>query len=206
MPTKLGLSLYSRAFPRYGQYRNRIHRAGRAKAKSTITSSPSKEKSTVKDVEIPPHSLLPNRMLLQALLVATVSSHSWLLRPALSVLSVLNRPRIAVLDVDRNLVLRQIVKRTFYSHFCAGENGAEVKGTIGRIKDMGFRGVILTYAKEIVVDASKNENAGGKDETGSKGVKSESPEHPDITEWSEGVLETVEMVNEGDILALKYDI
>lgn len=99
-------------------------------------------------------------------------------------------------------MLRQIVKKTFYNHFCAGENGAEVRGTIGNIKDMGFKGVILTYAKEIVVDASAGKE---KDQTERQDVDSEYTEHPDITAWSGGVLETVEMVDEGDILALKYD-
>lgn len=106
-----------------------------------------------------------------------------------------------MLDVDRNPVLREIVKKTFYNHFCAGENGDEVRGTICSIKDMGFKGVILTYAKEIVVDASaKEKNVGGEDE-----MESQDIENSDITAWSAGVLETVEMVNEGDILALKYD-
>lgn len=88
----------------------------------------------------PPHFLLPNKMLLRALLVATVSSHSWLLKPALRVLSLLAHPRVSLLDVNKNPLLRQILKMTFYNHFCAGESGAGVQSTIRKIKDMGFRG------------------------------------------------------------------
>ena len=202
MSTKLGQSPYSRAFLQYGQYSRSSRQTVLAKTKSTLAGAGGSRPSKKETVLPPPHSMLPNKMLLRGLPVATVSSHSWLLRPALWVLSMLNRPRISLLDVDRNPVLRQIVKKTFYNHFCAGENGAEVRGTIGNIKDMGFKGVILTYAKEIVVDASAGKE---KDQTERQDVDSEYTEHPDITAWSGGVLETVEMVDEGDILALKYD-
>ncbi|KAJ5433669.1 uncharacterized protein N7458_012825 [Penicillium daleae] len=152
--------------------------------------------------QLPPHSLLPNKMLLRSLLVATISSHPWLLTPALKMLQVLVHPEVPLLDVDKNPLLRSILKRTFYNHFCAGENGVEVRCTIGNIKDMGFKGVILTYAREVVVDAT-----GPATETATP-IREQSPTIGTSTDagveaWREGVLDTVEMVGPGDILALK---
>ncbi|KAH8427612.1 uncharacterized protein LDX57_005324 [Aspergillus melleus] len=142
-------------------------------------------------------------MLVRSLLVATVSSHRWLLTPALWFLSLIVHPRIALLDVNKNPILRGILKPIFYNHFCAGENGNEVRSTVRNIKDMGFKGVILTYAREVVVDASKEKTT--SPETSSEtGNYSPTPSHnPDIEAWRQGVLETVEMVGKGDILALK---
>ena len=100
-----------------------------------------------------------------------------------------------------------------YDHFCAGENKSEVTATIRRIKSMGFKGVILTYAREVVVDLSTGVEQG----KGVQQVKEDSnvPTRKvaetiideDIKAWREGVLETVGMVGEGDYLALKqvYD-
>ncbi|KAJ5092578.1 hypothetical protein NUU61_007448 [Penicillium alfredii] len=68
-------------------------------------------------------------------------------------MSVLTKPRqTLLLNVDRNRILHGILKKTFYEQFCAGENGTESKATIRQLKDMGFRGVIMTYAKETVFD------------------------------------------------------
>ncbi|KAK6198420.1 hypothetical protein LQW54_010314 [Pestalotiopsis sp. IQ-011] len=63
----------------------------------------------------------------------------------------------ALLQPRKNPLLHSLLKKTLYNHFCAGENHGEVTSTIRRIKDMGFRGVILTYAKEVVVDSSQSE-------------------------------------------------
>lgn len=72
---------------------------------------------------------------------------------------------------------------------------------------MGFRGVILTYAAEVVVDKTSEEGiANGvvqsKDET-TLGTLREHPQDQGIEEWRKGVLETVGMIGEGDYLALK---
>lgn len=127
-------------------------------------------------------------MLLRALLVATVSSHSWLLKPALRVLSLLAHPRVSLLDVNKNPLLRQILKMTFYNHFCAGESGAGVQSTIRKIKDMGFRGGDFDLRERIVIGASASKT---KDFPTSQNSHSESAQHPDIAAWRESVLETV---------------
>lgn len=81
-----------------------------------------------------------------------------------------------------------------YNHFCAGENAGEVKATIQNIKNMGFRGVILTYAKETSGKTSNEKDVSNGESTG---VDTE------IMAWHRGVLQTVKMIGDGDFLALK---
>ncbi|KAE8411759.1 hypothetical protein BDV36DRAFT_288448 [Aspergillus pseudocaelatus] len=140
-------------------------------------------------------------MLWRSLLVATISSHPWLLTPALRTLSLIAHPRLSFLDVNKNAILRGVLKTTFYSHFCAGENAVEVTGTIDRIKHMGFKGVILTYAREIVVDASSQKV--NSPTTNDEKANAQATKSPEIEAWRQGVLETVEMLGTDDFLALK---
>ncbi|KAL0943908.1 proline oxidase [Colletotrichum truncatum] len=151
---------------------------------------------------LPPLSKLPLKVLLRSLLIATISSNRLLLGPSLVVLRFLNEPhRFWGFDVQRNPLLHSLMKKTMYNHFCAGEDRAEVTSTIGEMKRMGFRGAILTYAREIVVDNQTEEETG----SGLKESASESEIENDssIEAWRDGVLTTVDMLGEGDILALK---
>ncbi|KAJ5514647.1 hypothetical protein N7463_004199 [Penicillium fimorum] len=158
---------------------------------------------------LPPLSVLPARALLRSLLVSTISSKRFLLIPALSLLSFLSKPnRTWLFDVDRNPILHGILKKTFYNQFCAGENGAECRSTIREMKDMGFRGMILTYAAETVFDHSTQAQHG-------QGVAALESEHrdvsanvpvyqcPSIEAWREGTVETVYMTEAEDYLAVK---
>lgn len=171
------------------------------RTKSTLASATSENPASA--TSLPPHSLLPTKMLLRSLLVSTVSSHRWLLTPALKFLSLIVHPTASPLDVDKSPILRQCLKATFYNHFCAGENGPEVRSTIRNIKDMGFKGVILTYAREIVVDGSKDTSEGTLNAPKTQSPSTELSSNPDIEAWKQGVLETVEMLGKDDILALK---
>ncbi|EHK50739.1 uncharacterized protein TrAtP1_005175 [Trichoderma atroviride] len=143
---------------------------------------------------LPPHSLLPSRMLIRSLLVAGVTSHPLLLTPGLSILNFLSKPRGPLFNMERNRILHTILKNLLYNHFCAGENAREVKATIQNIKNMGFRGVILTYAKETSGKSSSEKDLSNDE---SKGVDSET------MAWHQGVLQTVRMIGDGDFLALK---
>ncbi|BCS02827.1 uncharacterized protein AKAW2_61091S [Aspergillus luchuensis] len=188
------------------QVRCDFDKVGRAKSTASVGSIGDESKTlnapSQHAQELPPHSLLPNKMLLRSLLVATISSRPWLLTPALKMLQSLVHPRLSFVDVDKNPLLRSILKRTFYNHFCAGENRDEVQSTISNIKDMGFKGVILTYAREIVVDATGPASKSGAS-VSDQSFKEESAKDQGIEDWKEGVLETVNMIGEGDILALK---
>ncbi|KAJ5487689.1 hypothetical protein N7530_001989 [Penicillium desertorum] len=157
---------------------------------------------------LPPLSVLPARVLLRSLLVSTISSKRFLLIPALSLMSFLSKPnRIWLFDVDRNPILHGILKTTFYNQFCAGENGAECRSTIREMKEMGFRGMILTYAAETVFDHSTQaQNGQGiaalKSENGDVSVEASGP-CPSIEAWREGTVETIYMTEAEDYIAVK---
>ncbi|KAH7368145.1 FAD-linked oxidoreductase-like protein [Plectosphaerella cucumerina] len=98
-----------------------------------------------------PLAVLPLHMILRSLLTTTVSSSPVLLPPSLAIMSLLANTTLAPLNPDRNPALRWFMKKTFYAQFCAGETPDEVAETIARLKRIGFTGVILGYAKEVVL-------------------------------------------------------
>lgn len=145
---------------------------------------------------------MPLQMLLRSLFIATVSSKKWLLMPSLSLLSFFAKPgRSYLFNVDRNQVLHALLKKTLYNQFCAGESAQETKACCKALTDLGFKGVILTYAKEIVFDhkTSAAHLPGDK----SKGAETSAAKDAVIEEWRVGTLGTVDLIGKGDILAIK---
>lgn len=153
-----------------------------------------------------PLSVMPTSMLLRSLFVATVSSNRFLLIPSLSLLSFFSKPgRSFLFNVDRNPLLRGILKRTFYKQFCAGESEKETRVCVKQLKDLGFRGVILTYAKEIVFDHKTRQSHHLANKTpGSVKEGMQTTKDADIEAWRSGTLKTVDMMDGDDILAVKY--
>ncbi len=111
--------------------------------------------------------------------------------------------RSFLFNVDRNPVLKAILKRSLYNQFCAGETEREARACVQRLKGLGFKGVILTYAKEMVFDhkaKAANQHGSVKDQD----VKVTLASDPDIEVWRTGTLKTLDLISKGDILALKY--
>ncbi|KAJ5813582.1 FAD-linked oxidoreductase-like protein [Penicillium pulvis] len=158
---------------------------------------------------LPPLSALPTKVLLRSLLVSTISSKPLLLGPSLWLMSILSKPdRGWLTNVDRNPILHGILKKTFYEQFCAGETDTETRATIRELKDMGFRGVIMTYAKETVFDHRTNTQQ-GLGIAALDAEKNDDPLHPrvahcaNIEAWQKGTLETIKQLSDGDYLAMK---
>ncbi|EUC43304.1 hypothetical protein COCMIDRAFT_101185 [Bipolaris oryzae ATCC 44560] len=149
-----------------------------------------------------PLSVMPTHMLLRSLFVATISSNKFLLVPSLNLLSFLSKPnRSFLFNVDRNPILKAILKRTLYNQFCAGETEKETQACVKQLKNLGFKGVILTYAKEMVFD---HKAGSAKDHGLEKGVDEKVVVHDaDIESWRQGTLQTLDLISKGDILALK---
>jgi len=89
----------------------------------------------------------------------------------------------------KNPLLRFVLKQTFYAQFCVGENRPEVSRTVRSIKDMGYSGVILEYALEVLE---------------SKDSLSAEETSKEIQTWRKGMLETVSMASAGDFVGLKW--
>lgn len=144
-----------------------------------------------------PLSLLPLPILLRSYAFTALSSYPLLLSLSLRLLSCVAHSSSALLNPDRNPLLYYVLKKTFYAQFCAGETSTEVQKTVKGLKTMGYKGVILAYGKESVlrkgekVDISSAQPADLTAET-------------DLRAWKEGTLKTVQMAEEGDMIALKF--
>jgi hypothetical protein len=153
---------------------------------------------------------MPTPMLLRSLFIATISSNRFLLLPSLQLLSFLSKPnRSALFNVDRNPVLKAVLKRTLYNQFCAGETEQETRACVKQLKDLGFKGVILTYAKEMVFDHQAGSSSSAKQDSAEqrtvdeKEEKAVSSHDTDIEAWRIGTLRTLDLISKGDILAIK---
>ena len=204
-----------------------LHTSGFAKAPFCVSFSRSKSSQVAKydlstakpeldslnydqgrlHLDQPPLAPLSTGALIRSTLISTISSHPLLLTPALHTLSFLCKPIGGPLfDVDRNPILRGILRATFYHQFCAGETFQETKACVQRLKDLGFKGIIMTYAKETVYDHRTktthfmSSHAAASGSAMGRGAKLD----PDIQDWREGVMKTVGSVGQGDYVALKY--
>ena len=88
-------------------------------------------------------------------------------------------------SVERNPILRLLLRETFYKQFCAGSDQAEIQRCMSQMKDTGFSGIILEYALEVLQDAKNADEA------------------RDVEVWRKGMLASVSMVNTGDFVGLK---
>ncbi|KAM0463348.1 hypothetical protein ACHAO4_000061 [Trichoderma viride] len=147
-----------------------------------------------------PLSVLPLSMILRSLATTVVSSSPILLPPSLRIMVALAHAKNPVLNPDKNPLLRFFLKKSFYAQFCAGENGAEVRATVSRLKDIGFTGVILGYAKEVVLESSDAKDM-AKANLGEETARDIEKE---INPWRDGTLETVRLAEPGDFVALKF--
>jgi hypothetical protein len=134
---------------------------------------------------------LPLRNVLRSYLIMGMSSSPIVLNAATRVLRGMVQAKSSIFDVDRNPLLRYIFRKTFYDQFCAGETSWEIQKTMKQLHDVGFNGIILEYALEVVEDAN-NLNQDVKDE-----LKT-------INEWKQGLLRTVNMADNGDFVGLKW--
>ncbi|GLI76412.1 proline dehydrogenase [Penicillium ochrochloron] len=173
--------------------------SGTSNAKSSVAAntllhplSPSSTASPPRKALSAPLSKLPLSSVLRSLLILSVSSSPLLLKPCIFALSRLAHPRSALWDVSKNPLLNMLVKHTIYKQFNAGENKVEVQRSIENIKSLGCRGVLLGYAREVLV--GENQEA----------TRDEKAALAEIQMWLDGTLRTVDMAQEGDFVALKF--
>lgn len=99
--------------------------------------------------------------------------------------------RQPLLDPDRNRALNYVLRILIYNQFCAGTKPQEIRDAVRYVKSMGFAGVILTYAREIVAHGLAE-----SDPTVDISAKQ-------VQEWLDGNLTTLACLEEGDYLAIK---
>jgi proline dehydrogenase len=162
--------------------------ASETPASSTLAKMPKR---------IPPLSILPLPNLIRSYLITAVSSSPLLLHTSLGVLKLLAHSRSPILNPDRNPVLHCLLKKTVYAQFCAGETAVEVGQTINRLKGMGYKGVMLGYAREVCMGENEAQSLSTK-------VSEEELNEDEISSWAKGNLATVQMAQAGDFVSLKF--
>lgn len=94
-----------------------------------------------------------------------------------------------LMSIERNPVLSQILKKTFYAQFCVGEKKNEVVANTTFAREvLGYDGILFEYALEVL---------GGTTPTAEETAR-------EIEVWRKGMLQSVEMAKEGDFVGLKY--
>ncbi|KAI9850015.1 MAG: proline dehydrogenase [Thelocarpon superellum] len=146
-----------------------------------------------------PLSILPLSAVLRSLVINSISCSPLLLPSSLSIMSRLAHSTSPLLSPDRNPLLRWLLKRTVYAQFCAGESPDEVRRTVSGLQAMGYRGVILAYAKETVIEHQHAVDVQPPPTTTASVVVPN-----EIDEWKKGTQETVKMAAEGDYVAIKF--
>lgn len=163
-----------------------------------ISTSP---ESQLSDMErSSPLAVLPLITVIRSLITTTISSSPALLPPSLAMMSLLAHTKNPLLNPDANPVLGFVLKKTFYAQFCAGENAGEVRQTMDSLKNIGFSGVILGYAREVVLseDQTRTLSPCGESTTAQECIRAE------VESWAAGTLETVRLAAPGDFVALKF--
>ncbi|CAD0022952.1 unnamed protein product [Aureobasidium pullulans] len=131
--------------------------------------------------------------LLRNIFLGKVFTSPFLFKYGVACLSKIANSRSAILDPDKNALLRALIKPMIYDHFCAGTNKLEIKKTLDYLKIMGFKGVILIYSREIPampVEALNELEPLTQDE--------------DIDIWRDGNVKTLDMVEPGDYVGIKF--
>ncbi|KAF2440811.1 proline oxidase Put1 [Karstenula rhodostoma CBS 690.94] len=139
-----------------------------------------------------PLARLSTPAVLRTLLLSRLFSSPALSRFGIAVLEKIANSRQPFLDPDKNLLLNRALRAGIYNHFCAGHESSDIKRTIADIKSVGFKGVILNYAREIIAH----------DLADADGLADVSAEH--IQQWLDGNLKTLSAIGAGDYIGIKY--
>jgi len=146
--------------------------------------------------DLPDLSDMPTRLLLRSFMITSILASPRLLNICLPIMNRVAKSKLAILNPDQNRLLEVMMRALFYNHFCAGKNDEEVKKTVATMKNMGFKGIILGYAKEAIVDPTAS-----REEAAASGLAG--PKDTAINEWRDGNLRTLPMIGNGDFLAVK---
>ncbi|VUC27707.1 unnamed protein product [Clonostachys rosea] len=141
-------------------------------------------------------SRMPTTDLVRSLVLTSMMSKNWLMGPCLTFLDAVARSKSGIINADRNPVLNRVLRWTIYNQFCAGSNRTEVSRSMDELRNLGYKGVILGFAKEIVLDPSQGA-AGAED------AKYGPACYRMIDEWKDANLETIRMLSPGDFLSVK---
>lgn len=131
---------------------------------------------------------LPTSTVLRSYLITAMSSQPLLLNACFALLQRMLNSKSYLMSIDRNPVLSNLLKKTFYAQFCVGEHKDEVVRNTDFARTLGYGGILFEYALEVL---------GGEAPTAAETKK-------EIEVWRKGMLQSVEMAKAGDFVGLKY--
>jgi len=130
---------------------------------------------------------LPTETVLRSYLITAVSSRPLLLNACFGILRRMLDSKSFLLSIERNPVLSNLLKKTFYAQYCVGEKKDEVVRNTEFARTLGYGGILFEYALEVL---------GGKAPTAEE-------TNMEIEVWRKGMLQSVDMAKEGDFVGLK---
>ncbi|KAF4552761.1 Proline dehydrogenase-like protein 2 [Elsinoe fawcettii] len=136
--------------------------------------------------ESTPLACLPLSQVLRTYLITSVSSSPTLLAASSKALERLLKSSTWLTDVERNPIINLALRETFYKQFCAGGDKASTRQCMEQLQKIGYHGVILEYALEVLKDAKSADEA------------------KDVEVWRQGLLDTIDMARPGDFVGLKW--
>ncbi|KAF2706319.1 FAD-linked oxidoreductase [Pleomassaria siparia CBS 279.74] len=136
---------------------------------------------------------LPLSSIVRSLVLGAFFTSPSLSKLGLAALAKIAQSRSILLHPDKNPVIRAVIKPLIYDHFCAGVTKAEVRHRVARYQRIGYSGIVLCYGKEFD-PAKKDEAAAAESNVADL----------ELAHWKQGNLETLDMLRDGDILAMKY--
>ncbi|KAF2156404.1 proline oxidase PrnD [Myriangium duriaei CBS 260.36] len=131
-------------------------------------------------------SCLPLSVVLRTYLITALSSSPLLLSTVSKILLRFLSSKSWLTSVERNPILNLALRETFYKQFCAGETKSAVRSTMAVQESIGYHGVMLEYALEVLSDSSS------------------SNESVDVATWRRGLLDSVDAARPGDFVGLKW--
>lgn len=149
--------------------------------------------SAKSDNTLPPLSIMPFPILLRSSMITQILASPRLLRISMPLMKIMASSQTLLMNPDRNPFLHTLMRKMLYDHFCAGENSKEVKQSIDSMRGLGYKGMILCYAKEVEPSLLQNTS-------NTQGATTDAA----IEDWRVGTLRTLDMVTDHDFLALKF--
>lgn len=175
-----------------------LHQSSRSDAGATTASTEKLIPFDTIPVATPPGTparplkSLSTSALLRSIMLSQVFARPWVASMGMKVLKRLTTSRQPFLDPDRNWVLNRVLRATLYDHFCGGWQRDQIQSCLNKVKNVGYAGVILQYAREVVAH----------DLAESSSVVDISKQQ--IRQWHEGNMQTLSMLGAGDYMAIKY--
>ena len=139
---------------------------------------------------------LTNPVMMRSMMVNYMMASPFLSWLSMGVLRQALHPRLAILDTEKNPLLRFGLKAMAYDQFCAGSTKAAVARKIESLRGVGYQGVALCYGRETVLKGDSNSKQSS--------MEQEAQNLEAAHQWKEGLLNTLDCLSEGDFLAIKF--